>query len=74
VQPAVERVDHAQPIRGHRRLAYAAFDGLLVGLITYQSLPDARVTDGAATLFDVNGIPGTPSCSNSVGTRFNLEQ
>lgn len=40
VQPAVERVRNAQPVRGRRRLVYSGFDGLLVGLVTYQSLPD----------------------------------
>ncbi|HMQ03601.1 MAG TPA: hypothetical protein PKD26_06780 [Pyrinomonadaceae bacterium] len=29
--------------------------------------------DGSATVFDVNDTPGTPGCSNSFGTRFNLD-
>jgi len=41
VQPAVERVHNAQPVRGPRRASYAAFEGLLVGLITFQSLADS---------------------------------
>ena len=45
VQPSAERVDHAQPVRGYRRASYAAFEGLLVGLITSQSLPDFRGND-----------------------------
>lgn len=49
VQPAAERIVHAQPVRGRRRLAFAAFDGLLVGLITLQSLPDVRIVDGVPT-------------------------
>jgi hypothetical protein len=43
VQPAIERVRGAQPIRGRRRLAFAGFDGLLIGIVTSQSLPDFHV-------------------------------
>jgi hypothetical protein len=39
-QPSAERVASAQPVRGLRRLSYAGFDGLLVGLVTSQSLAD----------------------------------
>ena len=45
VQPALERVTNAQPVRGPRRVSYAAFDGFLVGLITAQSLPELRGPD-----------------------------
>jgi hypothetical protein len=34
---------------------------------------DEFTTDGSATLFDVNGNPGTPGCSNSVRRRFKLD-
>ena len=34
---------------------------------------DDFVADGLATAFNVEGVPGTPGCSNSVGTRFKLE-
>jgi hypothetical protein len=46
VQPSAERVAHAQPVRGSRRLSFAGFDGLLVGLITYQSLPAGALSSG----------------------------
>ena len=45
VQAAAERVRNAQPVRGYRRASYAAVDGLLVGLITSQSLPDFHFHD-----------------------------
>ena len=34
---------------------------------------DEFTTDGSSTVFDVNGNPGTPGCSNSVGTGCKLE-
>ena len=34
---------------------------------------DDFVTDGTATVFDVNGNPGTVGCSNSFGTRFKID-
>jgi len=45
VQPAADRVRNAQPVRGRRRIAFAAFVGLLVGLNTFQSLTDAHPQD-----------------------------
>ena len=35
---------------------------------------DEFTTDGSTALFDANGNPTGTSCSNSVGTRFKLEQ
>ena len=51
VQPAADRVRNAHPIRGHRRVAFAGFVGLLVGINTFQSLTDVRPQDGI-----VNGL------------------
>lgn len=34
---------------------------------------DEFTTDAYTIVYSVDGIPGTPSCSNSVGTRFKLE-
>ena len=34
---------------------------------------DDFITDGTTTAFDVNDIPGTPGCGNSVGTRFKMD-
>jgi hypothetical protein len=45
IQPAAERVAHARPVRGWRRMSYGAFDGLLAFLITYQSLTEAETPD-----------------------------
>lgn len=45
VQPAADRVRNAQPVRGRRRLAFAAFVGLLVGLNTFQTLVDVKSQD-----------------------------
>ena len=35
---------------------------------------DEFTTDGSTALFDANGNPTGASCSNSVGTRFKLEE
>ena len=43
------------------------------GTLVLDESGDQFTTDGASTLFDVNGNPGTPGCSNSIGTRFMLE-
>ena len=34
---------------------------------------DAFTSDGSSTVFSVDGIAGTPGCSNAAGTRFKLE-
>ena len=45
IQPAADRVRNAQPVRGRRRLVFAGFVGLLVGINTFQSLADVRPQD-----------------------------
>jgi len=45
IQRATDRIGNAQPVSRNRRLSFAAFDGLLVFLITYQTLPDTAVQD-----------------------------
>ena len=44
------------------------------GTLVLSESGDEFTTEGSVTLFDVNGNPGTPGCSNSVGTRFELDQ
>jgi hypothetical protein len=45
IQPAAERVANAQPIRLYRRLSFAAFDGFLIFLISFQTLTDNASRD-----------------------------
>ena len=43
------------------------------GTLVLSESGDEFTTDGYSIVYSVDGIPGTPSCSNSVGTRFKLE-
>ncbi len=43
------------------------------GTLVLSESGDEFTTDGSTIVYSVDGIPGTPSCSNSVGTRFKLE-
>ena len=43
------------------------------GTLVLSESGDEFTTDGYAIVYSVDGIPGTPGCSNSVGTRFKLE-
>ena len=43
------------------------------GTLVLSESGDEFTTDGYTIVYSVDGIPGTPSCSNSVGTRFKLE-
>ncbi len=43
------------------------------GTLVLSESGDEFTTDASTIVFSVDGIPGTPSCSNSVGTRFKLE-
>jgi hypothetical protein len=43
------------------------------GTLVLSESGDEFTTDGNSIVYSVDGIPGTPSCSNSVGTRFKLE-
>lgn len=59
-----------------RNVSTGAFAGLQESAATLvlAESGDEFTTDASTTVFDVNGNPvGTPSCSNSVGTRFKLE-
>ena len=59
-----------------RNVSTGTFAGLQesAGTLVLAGSGDEFTTDGSTTIFDVNGHPvGTPSCSNSVGTRFMLE-
>src|SRR5215813_13783896 len=44
------------------------------GTLVLSESGDEFTTDGYSIVYSVDGIPGTPGCSNSVGTRFKLEQ
>jgi hypothetical protein len=44
------------------------------GALVLAASGDEFTTDGSSTVFDVNGNPVSSGCSNSVGTRFKLEQ
>ena len=58
-----------------RNVSTGAFAGLQdgVGTLVWANSGDEFASDGSSTVFDVNGNPGTPGCSNAVGTRFKLE-
>ena len=58
-----------------RNVSTGAFAGYQegAGTLVLAESGDEFTTDGSSTVFDVNGNPGTPGCSNSVGTRFKLE-
>ena len=43
------------------------------GTLVLSESGDEFTSDGNSTVYSVDGIPGTPGCSNSVGTRFKLE-
>ena len=43
------------------------------GTLVLSKSGDEFTTDGNSIVYSVDGIPGTPGCSNSVGTRFKLE-
>ena len=43
------------------------------GTLVLSQSGDEFTTDGNTIVYSVDGIPGTPSCANSVGTRFKLE-
>ncbi len=54
----------------------AVFSGTqeLGGTMTLSESGDEYTSDEYMIVFDVNGVPGTPACLNSVGTRFKLEE
>ena len=43
------------------------------GTLVLSDSGDEFTSDGNSIVYSVDGIPGTPGCSNSVGTRFKLE-
>ena len=43
------------------------------GTLVLSKSGDEFTTDGYSIVYSVDGIPGAPGCSNSVGTRFKLE-
>ena len=43
------------------------------GTVVLSESGDEFTTDGYSIVYSVDGIPGTPGCANSVGTRFKLE-
>ena len=43
------------------------------GTLVLSESGDEFTTDGYTIVYSVDGIPGTPGCANSVGTRFKLE-
>ena len=43
------------------------------GTLVLSESGDEYTTDGYSIVYSVDGIPNTPGCSNSVGTRFKLE-
>jgi hypothetical protein len=43
------------------------------GTLVLSGSGDEFTTDGHSIVYSVDGIPGTPGCANSVGTRFKLE-
>jgi len=43
------------------------------GTLVLSDSGDEFTTDGYSIVYSVDGIPGTPGCSNSVGSRFKLE-
>src|SRR5205807_8611443 len=43
------------------------------GTLVLSESGDEFATDGYSIVYSVDGIPGTPGCANSVGTRFKLE-
>jgi hypothetical protein len=58
-----------------RNLATGLFAGKQEsgGTLVLSESGDEFTTDGSTIVYSVDGIPGTPSCSNSAGTRFKLE-
>jgi len=58
-----------------RNLTTGLFAGKQEGIATLilSESGDEFTTDGHTIVYSVDGIPGTPGCSNSVGTRFKLE-
>ena len=58
-----------------RNVSTGAFAGKQEGggTLVLDNSGDEFTSDGSSTVFDVNGNPGTPGCSNAVGTRFKLE-
>ena len=45
----------------------------LGGTVTLSESGDELTSDEYMVVYDINGVPGTPRCINSVGTRFKLE-
>jgi hypothetical protein len=43
------------------------------GTVTLSENGDGYASDEYMIVYDLNGVPGTPRCINSVGTRFRLE-
>ena len=70
--------DHSFKLRRLLRTATTpqVFSGTqeLGGSVTLSESGDEFTSDEYMIVFDVNGVPGTPSCINSVGTRFKLDQ
>ncbi len=58
-----------------RNLTTGLFAGIQEsgGTLILSENRDEFTTDASTIVYSVDGIPGTPSCSNSVGTRFKLE-
>ncbi len=60
-------------------LRYSGSTGMFLGkqegqgTLVLSESGDEFTTDGSATVFNVDDVPGTPGCSNSFGTRFKLE-
>lgn len=44
------------------------------GTLVLSESGDEFTTDGYSIVYSVDGIPGTPGCSNSAGTRLKLER
>ena len=53
----------------------AVFSGTqeLGGTLTLSDSGDEYTSDEYSIVYSVDGVPGTPACINSVGTRFKLE-
>ena len=64
---------------GFTHLRYSASTGVFlgkqdaIGTLVLDESGDAFTSEGHATVFDVNGTPATPGCSDSIGTRYNPE-
>jgi hypothetical protein len=63
-------------IHYRRNVSTGAFAGKQEGggTLVLAASGDEFTTDGSTQVFDVNGNPVSSGCSNSVGTRFKLEQ